>query len=161
MVSENPIERLSEIGLEEEMTFSDVGCSLGFFLFLAAFIVGKGELVYALDVNSEFIKYVSRKAEKKGMKNIRTIVTDAENPSLPLESVDFVFLHLVLYDVEDKPKATMDFGRILKADGKLVIDEDGVISLDFIRELVEESGFCFVKILRKTTQLFKQNQYNI
>jgi len=41
-------------------------------------------------------------------------VADAQATGLPSESVDIVFLHLVLHDIKDKPKAIREFHRILK-----------------------------------------------
>ena len=154
--SEHPLERLTEIGLEEGMAFLDVGCSLGFYSFCAASIVGEKGLVYALDINSDFVDYISNKAEKKGIRHIKTIMAKAEETSLPQGSIDFVFLHLVLHDIKDKPKAIKEFSPILKKRGKLVIDEENVMPLNLIRELVEDSGFRFSKHLRKTIQVFER-----
>lgn len=155
-LSEDPLERLTEIGLKEGMTFLDVGCTLGFYSFPAASMVREKGLVYALDINSDFTEYISHKAKKKGIENIKSIAADAQNTGLSHESVDLVFLHLVLHDIEDKRKAIREFNRILKADGKLVIDEKEVIPLDLIRKLVEESGFRFFKKLGKTVQIFEK-----
>lgn len=154
--SEHPQEMLAEIGLKEGMTFLDVGCSLGFYSFYASFIVGKKGLVYALDVNPEFIEYVKNKAKRKEIENIKTIVANAQKTGLTPESVDIVFLHLVLHDIEDKPAAIREFKRVLKNNGKLVIDEENVIPLDLIRKLAEDSGFRLSKRLRKTIQIFEK-----
>jgi len=156
--SESPIERLTEIGLKEGMTFLDIGCTLGFYSFDASSLVGKRGLVYALDINPDFIAYIANKVRRKGIKNIQTIVASAQETSLPSESVDMVFLHLVLHNIEDKHAAIKEFNRILKTDGKLVIDEENVLPLDLIRKLVEDSGFTFSKRLRKTIQIFEKTR---
>jgi len=155
-LSEHPQERLSEIGLKEGMAFLDVGCTLGFYSFHAASIVGERGLVYALDINPDFIDYISKKASREGKKHIKTIVANAQETGLPQKSVDIVFLHLVLHDIEDKTRAIKEFNRILKQDGKLVIDEENVMPLDLIKRLAEDSGFKFSKRLRKTIQIFEK-----
>ena len=155
-LSEKPEERLHEIGLKEGMTFLDVGCTLGFYSFPAAAIVGKRGLVYALDINSDFIKYVLRKAQKKEIAHLKPIVARAQDTGLSPESVDMGFLHLVFHDIEDKPKALREFHRILRATGRLVIDEENVMPLDTVQKLVEEAGFRFSQTLRKTIQIFEK-----
>lgn len=154
--SEHPHDRLAEIGLDEEMTFLDVGCSLGFYSFYASSIVREKGLVYALDVNPEFIEHVENKARRKEIENIKPIVANAQKTGLPPRSVDIVFLHLVLHDIEDKPATIKEFKRVLKNHGKLVIDEENVMPLDLIRRLAEDSGFRLSKCLRKTIQIFEK-----
>jgi len=154
--SEHPLERLMEIGLREGMTFLDVGCTLGFYSFYASSVVGEKGLVYALDINPEFITYVKNKVTRRGIRNIRAIVASAQDTGLPSRSIDMVFLHLVLHNIKDKPVAIKEFNRILKVGGKLVIDEETVLPLDLIRKLTEDSGFIFSKRLRTTVQIFEK-----
>lgn len=155
-LSEKPEERLHEIGLKEGMAFLDVGCTLGFYSFPAAAIVGKNGLVYALDINSDFIEYVSRKAQKKEIEHLKTIVARAQDTGLSSGSVDMVFLHLVFHDIADKQEALSEFHRILKATGRLVIDEENVMPLDTVQKVVEEAGFRVSQTLRKTIQIFEK-----
>jgi ubiquinone/menaquinone biosynthesis C-methylase UbiE len=154
--SEHPSDRLREIGLTEGMTFLDVGCTLGFYSFVASSIVGEKGRVYALDINPALIDYVANRTRKEGIKNIKPIVTNAENTRLLQESVDMVFLHLVLHDIKNKHEALQEFYRVLKKGGKLVIDEETTIPLDEIKKLVEDNGFTFLNRLRKTVQVFRK-----
>ena len=154
--SEHPFVRLREIELTEGMTFLDIGCALGFYSFPASSIVGEKGLVYALDINSALIQYVTNKAKKQGILNIKPITADAGKTGLPKESVDIVFFHLVLHDIKNKHAALKEFYRILKKDGKLVVDEETVMPLGEIKKLAEDSGFMFLKHLRKTIQIFKK-----
>jgi ubiquinone/menaquinone biosynthesis C-methylase UbiE len=94
--------------------------------------------------------------EKKESKTSNPIVTNAENTRLLQESVDIVFLHLVLYDIKNKHEALKKFYRVLKKGGKLVIDEETTIPLDEIKKLVEDNGFTFLNRLRKTVQVFRK-----
>lgn len=106
---ERPRERLAEIGLGEGMVLVDVGCTLGFYSFPAASIVGGKGFVYALDIDPEVIKYVANKAEKKEISNIKPVMASANETGLPESSVDIVFLHLVLHNIEDKSAAIREF----------------------------------------------------
>ncbi len=155
-ISEHPLERLQEIGVRDGMTFLDVGCTLGFYSFPASILVGKKGLVIALDKNPKCIKWVANKVRKKALVNVKTVVTDACNISLPERSVDIVFLHLVFHDIEDKPKAVKEFYKVLRNRGKLVIDEEDAMPLSEIRDFVEHEGFKFFKSLWKTIQVFEK-----
>lgn len=156
--SEQPLERLREIGLKEGMVFLDVGCTLGFYSFPAASIVGEKGLVYALDINPSLIAHVEDKAAKNEAKNVKPILASAEETGLPADSVDIVFLHLVLHDIKNKEAAVKEFNRILKARGKLVIDEENVMPLDAIKKLSEEAGLTLSKTLRETVQIFEKEE---
>lgn len=157
-VSEHPLEGLTEIGLKEGMIFLDVGCTLGFYSFYASSIVGEKGLVYALDINQDLISYVTNRARRREIRNIRTILANAQETGLPPESFDMVFLHLVLHDIENKHVAIKEFSRILKVSGKLVIDEENVMHPYLVKKLTEGSGFTFSKRLRRTIQIFDKMQ---
>jgi ubiquinone/menaquinone biosynthesis C-methylase UbiE len=155
-ISENPHKKLQEIGVKEGMVFLDVGCTLGFYSFPASQLVGENGLVYALDINSQFLQRIENKARKTGRSNIKTIKADACETGLPNASVDTVFLHLVLHDIKDKEAAIKDFYRISKKQGRLVIDEENIMPLEDIKKLAEDAGFTFSKHLYKTIQTFQK-----
>jgi ubiquinone/menaquinone biosynthesis C-methylase UbiE len=154
--SEQPLERLREIGLKEGMVFLDVGCTLGFYSFPAASIVGEKGLVYALDINPSLIAHVEDKVAKEEARNVKLILASAEETGLPANSVDIVFLHLVLHDIKSKEAAVKEFNRILRTRGRLVIDEEDAMPLDAIEKLTKEAGFGLSKTLRKTVQIFEK-----
>lgn len=155
---EDPDGRLREIGLREGMTFLDVGCTLGFYTFPASSIVGESGLVIALDINPELIERVSRKAERSAFGNVETLVADACETGLPSESVDIVFLHLVLHDIDDKPRAIREFDRVLRPRGRLVINEENAMELGEVRDLVGREGYTHCDALRKTIQVFRKEE---
>ena len=160
-ISEKPLERLQKIGVKEEMQFLDVGCGLGFYSFPASLIVGKNGLVYALDINFDRLEWVANKARKTRRVNIKTIKADACKTELPDKNVDIVFLHLVLHDIKDKSAAIKEFYRVLKAGGKLVIDEGNAMSLEKVRRLAEDGGLEFSGCLYETLQIFEKPFSNL
>jgi len=160
-ISTHPNERLKETGLKEGDIFLDIGCGLGFYSFCASNIVGERGVVYAVDINSDLVAYVESKARKKVIRNILTIVADARETGLPRKSVDTIFLHLVLHDIKDKHAAFNEFNRVLKTGGKLVVDEENVMSLSEVRRLAEASGFMFSKRIGRTIQVFGKTEDRI
>lgn len=154
--SEQPLQRLEEIGLAEGMTLLDVGCGIGFYSFCASAIVREKGLVHALDRNQKFITHLTEKAKKQNVRNINAVVADAHETGLTSESVDVVFVNQVLHCLEDKPRAVEEFNRVLKRNGKLVVDEKDLIPQGIIRELAEHAGFKFAKSTRETVQVFEK-----
>ena len=154
--TERPLERLREVGLREGMTFLDVGCSLGFYSFPASEIVGEKGRVIALDINPKLVGAVASKSERRGIRNIEAVVADAHETGIPHESADMVFMHLVLHDLDDKPRAMREFGRVLKGNGRLVVDEENVMPREEIREIAESWGFKFVRRSGDSTQIFEK-----
>jgi ubiquinone/menaquinone biosynthesis C-methylase UbiE len=117
---QNPEAILREIGLKHSQTFVDVGCGDGFFAIPAARLVGKGGKVYGLDVNSEAIGHLVRKAEKEGLANLLLTVGRAEDLILCEACADFVFFGIVLHDFDDPFKVLINAKRMLKPTGCLV-----------------------------------------
>lgn len=155
-ISEKPHERLQSVGVEDGMSFLDIGCGLGFYSFPASMLVGEKGIVYALDINSEYLDYVAKKAGKKQISNIETIKADACNTGLPDDSVDIVFMHLVLHDIKDKSAALKEFYRVSKPGGKVAIDEGHVMTIEEIKKLAEEAGFKFRSCLYNNLLVFEK-----
>jgi len=63
--------------------FLDVECALGFYSFPASSIVREKGLVYALDMNPALIGYLTNKARKQGIQNIKPITANVEKTDLP------------------------------------------------------------------------------
>ena len=157
--TEHPLERLEEIGLKEGMTFLDVGCSLGFYSFPAASLVGDSGTVYALDIKESLVKHVQEKIARLRIKNMKPIVANAERTGLAERSVDIVFVHLVLHDIDDQQAALEEFHRVLRPRGKLAVDEEHAMLPDLVRELAESSGFKLSEMLRNTIQVFEKTEH--
>ena len=64
------------------------------------------------------LKKVEEKAEREGLHNIYTILSDG-NTGLPDESIDIVLLYGVLPEIEDKEFILKELHRVLKPSGYL------------------------------------------
>src|SRR2546427_4066273 len=62
------------LGIKEGSTVADIGAGSGWFTVRAARRVGNGGLVYAIDINSEYLKYIDDRARRQSFSNIRTIL---------------------------------------------------------------------------------------
>ena len=106
----------------------DYGCGIGFNTIPAAEIVGEEGMVYALDIHPLAIKSVEKQIRKKGLKNVKTILSDL-NTGLPDESVDIVLLYNVLPMVKNRPALIKELYRVLKAGGALSVKSGLVVNL--------------------------------
>jgi len=94
------INRVMDIlGIAPGKTVADIGAGSGWFTVRAARRVGEGVVVYAVDINPESIRYVSDRAQKEKLRNVRTILGKEDNPLLPRGAVDSVLLLKTYHEV--------------------------------------------------------------
>jgi ubiquinone/menaquinone biosynthesis C-methylase UbiE len=116
----NPEKVLKNIGLRPGMVFADIGCGDGFFTILAAQVVGKKGMVYAVDTDASAIARLKRKAAEKGLDNVKAVVAEAEETVFCERCADVIFYSIVLHDFRDPTKVLRNAKRMLKLDGLLV-----------------------------------------
>src|SRR5882724_13440546 len=61
------------LGIGPGKTVADIGAGSGWFTVRAARRVGPGGLVYAVDINSEAVKYIGERAKKEQLQNVKTV----------------------------------------------------------------------------------------
>lgn len=117
---QNPEEILNAVGLRPGFIFVDIGCGNGFFAIPAARLVGHGGRVYGLDISSEAIDEIRRKAAAEGLDNVELTIGKAEEATLCHSCADVVFFGNVLHDFQDPAKALANARGMVKPAGKLV-----------------------------------------
>lgn len=146
---QNPEAILADIGLRLGFTFMDIGCGDGFFAIPAARLVGERGRVYALDVDSEAVDRLRRRAKKEGLINLSLKVGPAEETVLCEACADMVFFGINLHDFRDPSKVLMNAKRMLKPTGRL-------IDLDWKKQPMEIGPPLGIRFSdRKTTNLIK------
>ena len=102
---------------------ADIGSGGGYFTIRFAKLVGDEGHIYAIDTNSEFLKYIKLQADKNDLKNITTIQADDDKPKLPKEKLDYIFLRNVYHHIPNRLKYLQILGEGLGKDGKIIIIE--------------------------------------
>ena len=115
---------------------ADIGSGGGYFTIRFAKLVGDEGHIYAIDTNSEFLKYIKLQADKNDLKNITTIQADKndlknittiqaddDKPKLPKEKLDYIFLRNVYPHIPNRLKYLQILGEGLGKDGKIIIIE--------------------------------------
>jgi len=93
------INRVMDIlGIGPGKTVADIGAGSGWFTVRAAKRVGDTGTVYAVDINSEAIRYISSRIRKENLRNVKPILGKPDNPLLP-EQVDAVLMLKTYHEV--------------------------------------------------------------
>lgn len=106
---------------------ADVGAGSGWFTVRLARRVGPGGVVYAVEINEDYIRHLRRRAKKEKLANIRTVLGKADDPVLPPGGVD-AFLLVKTYHEIEKPVEWLRNARKAMAPGALlgIIDRNGI-----------------------------------
>ncbi|MBL8556961.1 MAG: methyltransferase domain-containing protein [Phenylobacterium sp.] len=95
-------------GLEIEpgMTVADIGAGSGYHTLRLSPAVGPKGVVYAEDIVESYLSGLKREAERRGLKNVRIVIGEDDNPRLPAAAIDrAVLVHM--YDEVESPYALL------------------------------------------------------
>jgi SAM-dependent methyltransferase len=121
------IDRVMDIlGIAQGKAVADIGAGSGWFTVRAARRVGGGGIVYAVDINPEAVRYVSDRAKKEHLQNVKTVLGKPDDPLLPTNSVDAVLLLKTYHEVAQPVVLLRNLRAALRAGAKVgVIDRNG------------------------------------
>lgn len=125
----------------------DYGCGPGSYSIAASKLVGPTGKVYAVDIHPLAVLGVEKKIAEKGIPNIETLLTDC-NLRIPDASIDVVLLIYILHDFKDPGSILSELGRVLKADGILVV-KDQNLDNDKVISIVSSTNFKLIKKLQQ------------
>ena len=116
-------EILGLIGPRAGETICDLGCGEGTWTFELARAVGMHGRVFAVDIDRRRLDKLRAKQEREGLENIKVVQSQPDNPMLPKNEMDAVFLNDVIDVVERRALAGFLAGirASLKPSGRLII----------------------------------------
>jgi ubiquinone/menaquinone biosynthesis C-methylase UbiE len=126
---------------------ADIGAGSGWFTVRAAKRVGAGGAVYAVDINPEAVRYISERAEKEKLPNVKTILSKPDDPLLAKDSVDAVLLLKTYHEVAHPVELLRNLRASLRPGAKVgIIDrngngEDHGIGSDLVIREAKEAGY--------------------
>ena len=121
------VERVMDLlGIGPGKTVADIGAGSGWFTVRAAARVGAGGVVYAEDINAKAIDYISERATREKLENVRTVLGMVDDTKLPANSVDAVLI-LKTYHEFEHPIPLMEKLKVsLRPGAKIgIIDRNG------------------------------------
>lgn len=121
------INRVMDIlSIQPGKTVADIGAGSGWFTVRAARRVGEAGAVYAVDINPDAIRYVSNRAQKEQLHNIKTILGKPDNPLLPANAIDAVLLLKTYHEVAQPVTLLRNLRASLRPGAKVgIIDRNG------------------------------------
>ena len=121
------INRVMDIlGVAPGKTVADIGAGSGWFTVRAAKRVGESGTVYAVDINPEATQYISDRAGREHLANVKTILSKPDDPMLPGGAVDAVLLLKTYHEVAEPVTLLQKVRAALRAGGKVgIIDRNG------------------------------------
>lgn len=113
---------LADLRPAPDWQVADLGCGIGFLTLPIAERLETG-VVWAVDQSEELVGETLRRAEARGLRNVRGQVADAAQTGLAAASIDAVVISQVLHDLPDPGAALREVRRILKPAGLLYLLE--------------------------------------
>ncbi len=114
------------LGIEPGKDVADIGAGSGWFTVRAARRVTGSGTVYAVDINPEAIRYIEQRRKKEQLQNIKTILSKADDPQVPADSVDAVLLLKTYHEVAHPVLLLGNLRSSLKPGAKIgIIDRNG------------------------------------
>jgi SAM-dependent methyltransferase len=139
------------LGISPGKNVADIGAGSGWFTVRAAKRVGNGGTVYAADINPDAVQYITDRARKEKLPNVKAIQSKPENPLLPESSIDAVLLLKTYHEIAQPVTLLRNLRASLRPGTKIgVIDrngngEDHGIGSDIVIAEAKEAGYRLVE----------------
>lgn len=131
---------LDEVDLRPDQVVLEYGCGPGGYTLVVAERVGPGGTVHALDIHPLAVERVGRLAARRGLGNVRTILSDRRT-GLPDGSVDVVLFYDVLHDLGDPEGVLAELHRVLRPGGVLSVSDHHLSETRLIHRVMAGGRF--------------------
>ena len=154
---QKPHDVMMALEIHDGERIADIGAGSGYFTLRFARHVGASGLVYAVDISPDMILHLNQQIRQAGLDNVRTILSQADDPLLADASVDRVFICNTWHHIAGHAQYIAVLRKALKPGGQIVIidfqkgnipvgppPEMKVDRADVVREF-EHEGFRLLK----------------
>src|SRR6266404_7882462 len=105
---------------------ADIGAGSGWFTVRSARRVGNGGVVYAVDINRDYLDYIDSRSKRESLANIRVILGKEDNPLLPAKGVDAILLLKTYHEVAQPIRLLKRVREAMRGGALLgIIDRNG------------------------------------
>ena len=156
---QKPNEVVAAFKLKKTDVVADIGAGTGYFSRRFARVVPKGK-VYAVDIAADILEWLRNKAAEEKITNIETILSKEDDPMLPPNSVNLVFICDAAHHITNRPALYKKLAAATKKGGRMAIldfppdlpdrphpPEELIPREQSIKE-ADEAGFQFVEELK-------------
>lgn len=110
-------------GLEEGNKVADVGCHEGYLSIRLSKAVGDKGQVWSVDVREDRLETLRSNAMDREITNIKTVKGDYDDPRLPGNSLDVVFVIDTYHEIKEYMTVLSHIKNALKPGGRIVVLE--------------------------------------
>ncbi|MDQ3254191.1 MAG: class I SAM-dependent methyltransferase [Acidobacteriota bacterium] len=135
------------LGIREGASVADIGAGSGWFTVRAAQRVGTAGTVYAVEINSDFVKHIEQRAAKEKFNNIRAVLGREDDPVLPAQSVDAVLILKTYHEIAQPIRVLTKLKQAMRPGARLgIIDRNGAgddhgLNRETVIKEAESAGF--------------------
>ncbi|MCK0128266.1 class I SAM-dependent methyltransferase [Erythrobacter sp. F6033] len=107
--------------IEEGTTVADIGAGEGYYTVRLAQRVGEDGRVLAQDISREALQRLGRRVEKERLENISIKLGKPDDPQLPVDSFDRIFLVHMYHEVTEPYAFLWRLWPAMAADGQIIV----------------------------------------
>jgi SAM-dependent methyltransferase len=116
---QKPDQVISALALPPDAVVADVGAGTGYFAARLARVLPRG-IVYAVDIEPEMVKYLTDRAKREDLPNVRPITGTPDDPRLPGQ-VDLILLVDTYHHIDARERYFSKLRSLLKPGGRLAV----------------------------------------
>jgi SAM-dependent methyltransferase len=141
--------------IDEGMTVADIGAGEGYYTVRLSERVGPDGRVLAQDIDREALERLGRRVERERLDNVSIKLGSGDDPQLPGDSFDRIFLVHMYHEVEEPYAFLWRLWPALARDGQIiVVDKDRPTDQHGIHPLLlscefEAAGFKLIEFVEK------------
>jgi SAM-dependent methyltransferase len=146
------VERVMDVlGIREGSRVADIGAGSGWFTVRAARRAGAGGVVYAVEINPEYLKHIERRAAEEKLPNVRAVLGKEDDPLLPERSVDAVLILKTYHEIAQPVRLLSRLRGALREGARVgVIDRKGSggdhgVERDVVVQEAARAGYALVE----------------
>jgi len=117
---QQPDKVIAALALTPAMTVADVGAGTGYFAVRLARAVPNGSVI-ATDIEPDMIRFMTERAKREGLANIRPVQTPPDDPQLATATVDRILVVDVWHHLGDRVAYAKRLAAGLKPGGVVAI----------------------------------------
>lgn len=144
---------LKAIGIKPGMIIGEVGAGRGRYTVQIASRIGPSGMVYANDIEEDYLRQLGRRCEDQGITNVKIVLGALTDTKLPLEALDMVIMVNVVHCLAEPVALLRSIKKSLKPDGKIAIVEGS------LEKLPEAAGEWFPR--EKLLRIYKEAGYEV
>jgi len=118
---QKPEEVIRSLAIQPGESVADLGAGGGYFTFRLSRAVGANGKVYAVDVDRGMVEHLKKRAFEERHQNVAVIMAQYDDPLLPANGVDLIFVCNTYHHIEDRSAYFSRAKRYLRPGGRVAI----------------------------------------